>query len=298
MPSKSRRHKPPQKKRQEITAPDGWTHVINGPKRLPTDRPNDLSSRLASLTISHPLGADEVHLQLQRYRKSFLASSFQKRLESIIQASIPSSLFARLTGCVCLGLGSFTDGRETSKHQLVTLMWMLDALAPHHAICDVVFQDPAFNDSDKAYLESRGHTVVETPKAFEIIGPQTFLFAPHLERGVYAEALGNALPGLSVGSEVKLFIDQLVVRPTLSQNDAQAGGWTRKLKVFERFQEAMVSVPMPEHDRDTWCNSTTIYWLKDGSRSKPSGPKEEEEEEEEEERTWKTRDSVLENGLL
>lgn len=51
-------------------------------------------------------------------------------------------------------------------------------------------------------------TVVSDPDAFSLIDSGTFLFAPHLECGVFARALaGERGPVLCVGSDVAEYVD-------------------------------------------------------------------------------------------
>ena len=52
-------------------------------------------------------------------------------------------------------------------------------------------------------------SVVKDPHAFERIDKGTFLFAPHLECGIFAKALeaeGEG-PGLCIGSDVGEYVD-------------------------------------------------------------------------------------------
>lgn len=65
---------------------------------------------------------------------------------------------------------------------------------------DCVFQDPVFTQSDKDFLASLGHKVVETPAAFDMVDADTFLYGIHLYQGIYTMALKTSLPVIFVGT--------------------------------------------------------------------------------------------------
>jgi len=62
------------------------------------------------------------------------------------------------------------------------------------------FQEPTYTDSDSAFIRNLGHHVVETPAAFDMIGPSTLVFGVHLYIGNYADILRNHLPALYIGT--------------------------------------------------------------------------------------------------
>ena len=55
--------------------------------------------------------------------------------------------------------------------------------------CQLYAQDPVFNDADQAFLQELGIQVVEEPAAWELLGPESVLFAVHFPAG-------NGPPGL------------------------------------------------------------------------------------------------------
>jgi DNA-binding phage protein len=63
-----------------------------------------------------------------------------------------------------------------------------------------VFQDPAFTTSDKEFLASLGHEVVEAPAAMALVDEDAFVFGIHLYREVYAQALEKSLPAILIGT--------------------------------------------------------------------------------------------------
>ena len=255
--------KPPaQRKRQRVTDPSGWTHIRIGPKPSPGGR-NLLACQLTSLDLDDgsidPTQVTEKQRKYDRiWRKSESCRELRKILEQDILPSLREDHHRSITKCVCLGLGSFTSGRESSKYELAALTWILDIffLRDRCPLQEVVFQDPAFTLSDMEYLRSQGHQVLDSPRAFDRIDEATFLFAPHLEKNIYATALERELPVLSIGSDVETFIDQMAHLHSGSEVER------REEAVFRRFNEAMLSESLPEFERDTWCYFTRIYWRK------------------------------------
>ena len=279
----TRKGNPPQKKRQQITDQTGWTHVVRGPKQAAAN-PKDLSQAFQDLTFSTPLSPEEVSQQQDRYERAFTSSQCCAQLQRIFANDIlpvQGKRHLRIRKCICLGLGSFTSGREASRYQLATLTWLLAFLqspVDGYNVEEVVFQDPAFNESDITFLERLGYRVVDTPSAFDMVDDQTVLFAPHLEKGIYCMAIERALPALCVGSEISGFVDDggdVSQRRRNLGKDSEGlvelkGERERERNAFKRFDRATASVPMPEFEKDMWCYFTRIFWLKgedgDGDR--------------------------------
>ena len=85
----------------------------------------------------------------------------------------------------------------------------------------ITFQDPVFSAADEGFLnmylpgmfgddkEAVTVEVVKDPDAFGRIDEGTFLFAPHLECGVFARALEGEGRGpvVCVGSDVGEYVD-------------------------------------------------------------------------------------------
>lgn len=92
---------------------------------------------------------------------------------------------------------------------------------------EVTFQDPIFTPADERFLTEHlpsflsisspvtvEVSVVKHPEAFSRIDGGTFLFAPHLEVGVFARALeGNGREGeeegpvCCIGSDIDSYVD-------------------------------------------------------------------------------------------
>ncbi|KAL9640114.1 MAG: hypothetical protein Q9164_000501 [Protoblastenia rupestris] len=244
------------KKRLQITDSSGWTHVITGPKQIPLE--SDLVCRLQILDLDSEVPIAKIAEKQDKYNGIWRESECCTQLLHILEQDVLTRKSLLITRCICLGLGSFTSGRESSKYQLATLIWMLEILHTKDAIQEIVFQDPAFTNSDINYLESLGFTVLDSPHGFDRIDPNTFLFAPHLESNIYALALQNDLPALSLGSEVEAFIDRPI---TYGREEAKE----QEKSIFQRFRKAMALKSMPGFERDMWCHFTNIYWMKDFS---------------------------------
>lgn len=109
---------------------------------------------------------------------------------------------------VCLGIGSFDpeNGSWTVKEKAhVQLAAFLLIVEEIEKFCKkpikCIFQEPAFEVSDIAFITSLGHEVVESPAAFDAVDSHTFLFGVHLYRDVYAHAFKNGdFPALFIGT--------------------------------------------------------------------------------------------------
>lgn len=65
---------------------------------------------------------------------------------------------------------------------------------------ECIFQEPIFTESDKRFITDLGHTIVESPAAYERIDQHTLLIGVHLYRPIYAEALKSCLPAIFIGT--------------------------------------------------------------------------------------------------
>lgn len=252
MPHTSRKKKPGQEKRLQITDDHGWTHVTKGVNRSRYQRQYSSSDeKLFPTTIPRGLTIRDVKASFNRYLKIWIDSSCSKKLQDGIKETILTSGI-EITSCVCLGLGSLTGGKfpETSFFELAALVTILEFLGEKHRISTVYMQDPVFNSLDEEFLCSMGYTVVPNPVAFTKIDKATFLFAPHLEWPIYSTALQNTSPGLCIGNDVQEYLD----------SPLKAASSTEARVAFQTFVERYQSLAMPGFDRSSWCESTNIYW--------------------------------------
>ena len=240
------------KKKRKITDASGWTHVVHGRGNVVNVAKLNTQSRTLQVLDCMPL--DQVMESHARCLEKWEHSDCWTACMEILDKFSDACNHLRLTNCVCLGLGSLSSGRDSSRHELAALISILNLLGKTHTIKDVLFQDPVFNDVDKALLTKLGYRVVSSPLGFESIGRNTFCFAPHLENELLAEALKSAHPALCVGNS-----DIVADRPFHSSARASE----RTLDIFRRFLRATESYKMPQYERDSWCHFTSIYWLRD-----------------------------------
>ncbi|KAK0513438.1 hypothetical protein JMJ35_004424 [Cladonia borealis] len=159
----------------------------------------------------------------------------------------------------------------------------------------IIFQDPIFTPTDITFLTEHlatflpfflPHTststtnnhhhplplpvrdtsisisVVTDPSALGMIDEGTFLFAPHLEVGVFARALdggekgeGKGGPVVCVGSDLGGYVDGLLSKHA---EEARAGS----VEVFRRFRDGREEREMPGFERGDWCVALRVYWRK------------------------------------
>ena len=205
-----------------------------------------------------------------------ISKSFQQHLHVVDQPTYRQALQeicgigrgTKLTQCICLGLGSFDDvaaeggvlqlsDSNTSLHQLAVLTVMLRLLHDRHDIHEVYFQDPAFTQVEKSFLQSLGYTVLEDPAAIETMSASTFLFAPFLGYPVAAKALAVAFPALYIGNGPARYLESLRYFGNHPEEELQ---WM--VNTFERFQTATLEgKPLPSFDQEIWTKRTTAHWL-------------------------------------
>lgn len=225
----ARKRKPSaRQKRQEVTDPSGWTHIVKGPQSTMASISTRPFQRLeTSFTV------EDYSNQFQKlYTTHWQASPCLSSLKRVFEQDILTAQRIILTKCVCLGLGSLTMGTPDSSYQLAALITMLEILSmcsgtPSTStgtpcllwlalkqnlgmkfdIYEVIFQDPAFNAQDKTFLTNHGYTVLEDPEAISKIDDNTFLFAPHLEVGVLATALEHSIPAVCISNNISYYFD-------------------------------------------------------------------------------------------
>lgn len=239
-------------KRVEVTDSSGWTHVLHGRRNV--RKTCKLSSQLDTLRLSDKIPLEQVVKDHARCVDLWKGSECWKNLATLLHRDVLSPQQRRLTSCVCLGLGSLSAGKASSKYEMAALVSILHLLSEVHLIDKVVFQDPAFNDVDEAFLTGLGFLTVQTPLGFESIDQNTFCFAPHLEHDVFAMALRGAHPALCIGNS-NILADRPLHSTAVDSEDI--------LEVFRSFINSTKSTMMPEFALDTWCQFTSIYWLRD-----------------------------------
>ncbi|KAJ9297154.1 hypothetical protein DTO271G3_4447 [Paecilomyces variotii] len=221
MPHTSRKKKSNAQKRLEIADTDGWTHVTKG-GNVPKRTINTVEEGELLLPAEPPsrLTIEELQKQYETHRQKWDESSTNETLKHILRERLSRSM-KKIDNIVCIGLGSpsgflrggWVDRRSVSLYQLAALdaiAGLFETPGTQSAAVKVFAQDPVFNDFDKELLQSFGITVVEDPKAFELVNACTFLYCPgaeraHLDRILVSKPailFGGPLDNLSPEQEV------------------------------------------------------------------------------------------------
>ncbi|KAH7136695.1 hypothetical protein B0J13DRAFT_79851 [Dactylonectria estremocensis] len=158
----------------------------------------------------------------------------------------------RVSRAVNLGVGTFDpedaswEAKRSSPLQLMAFLVMVEELEKiTGGKIDCVFQDPVFTQSDKDFLASLGHEVVETPAAFDMVDADTFLYGIHLYQGIYTMALKSSLPVIFVGTGWDVWDD-------LSN--------TKGLEEMEKMEKTYIKTPFPQDSHSFAFSNTSIYW--------------------------------------
>jgi hypothetical protein len=109
------------------------------------------------------------------------------------------------------------------------------------------FQEPVFSAVDKEFLQSLGHTVVESPDAYQLVDSSTLLFGNHLYRSIYEEALSRCLPRMFVGTGG----DSIWDGPDWKPED---------FPHMRKMQRTFWNVPFPDDGTHATFYSTHFYW--------------------------------------
>ncbi|EON98218.1 hypothetical protein UCRPA7_6272 [Phaeoacremonium minimum UCRPA7] len=262
-----------------------WTRVIRKGKaigrqeqvlRLPRAGPesNFPPNPHARLTLQ------DIRTDHEKIPRKWRASPASSALADLIIDNRRSH--APITNAVCLGLGSFDpedgsfDATRRSHVQLDAFLAITKLLSmpmpncpPHGSsavffslmcVCllpeadsnepvHCVFQEPRFTATDKELIKDLGHTVVDSPGAFDLIDSNALVFGVHLYRDIWASALDKSLPAMFVGTGWDVW-------------DECPG--SDKSADFERIREMDMTYDkfaFPQDDHHTF-SSTSIYWRK------------------------------------
>lgn len=159
---------------------------------------------------SSSLSASDIEKEHQRIAAQWEASSSCRQLQEIVASRASSR--CSISNAICLGLGSFDpendswDSKRKSHVQLAAFLCMVEQLqrsSPHKIPC--LFQEPVFNSSDKSFIQSLGHEVVESPEAFDRVTPSTLVFGVHLYKSIYVQAIAKHLPAVFVGTPLDVW---------------------------------------------------------------------------------------------
>ena len=123
----------PRPKRLQVTATDGWTHILKGSKNYKNRQHLLVESHLRPLQpseVPEGLNLETVRERYKTYGRLWKGSECYKSLKSILHRDLLDAEQVKVTQCICLGLGSFTGGKtwKASWYQLVALVSILEIL--------------------------------------------------------------------------------------------------------------------------------------------------------------------------
>ncbi|KAL2013679.1 hypothetical protein VTN00DRAFT_1204 [Thermoascus crustaceus] len=254
MPHTSRRKKTQARpKRLEVADEDGWTHVTTA-AHVPRKAFRELDGELLPAEAPARLNIDELKKQYNAHKQRWENSSSWDALKRALQN--PATRCVReIDNVVCIGLGSpsgflrggWVDRRSVSLYQLAALASILEYFEANVEvnIKEVSAQDPVFNDLDKELLQSLGITVVEHPKAFNVVNERTLLYCPGAETAHLAQILPSS-PALLFGGPLDSTSEEAIAAFVKTRSSLQ-------LPLFEPNEHAF------------W--NMRLYWKEDGDSS-------------------------------
>ncbi|KAG9254092.1 uncharacterized protein F5Z01DRAFT_116813 [Emericellopsis atlantica] len=225
---------------QSITATatpldDGWTVVKpKSRQRAPKLRPKSrqilaqASASASQADVKRVRSIAEITAQYDRIRTQYESEASYTKLRDLVKEHAPKKGVKK---AVCLGIGTFDPvdgGWEMKKKafiQLAAFLLMVQVLEHQsHTSIDCAFQEPVFTTSDKEFIKSLGHRVVDSPEGFDMVGQDTLLFGIHLYRPIYIQAMEKATPIMFVGTELDVWDtlsidkkDDILDVPTIKQ---------------------------------------------------------------------------------
>lgn len=165
------------------------------------------------------------HDALTRYHK---ISPATREAKSLAARTINKQPNFSITNCICLGLGSMAGIFHDSTHtnvsdakdfdlaplsQLVAFEFWITILKKRSSIQHVYFQDPQFNAVDKAFLNSLGYEVIDSPASKDLITAETFLYTPYTNMDAIYNTMKGCFPALYIGNDIHYLDFMLVEKP-------------------------------------------------------------------------------------
>ncbi|KAK2672949.1 SRR1-like domain [Fusarium oxysporum f. sp. vasinfectum] len=184
-----------------------WTRVVRKGRKNRRNNTESHSSRHAKPQTEGLRSPEDLEKDYRQHRKRWEEEAYScPRLRELVTAK--ASHLTEIDKAVHLGVGTFDpndglnlDGKRSTFAQLAAFEIMVEELEKiTSGKVEKFFQDPAFNASDKKFLENIGHTVLDDPKGTQMVDEKTLLFGVHLYRPVYNDALKGELPALFVGT--------------------------------------------------------------------------------------------------
>ncbi|POS86529.1 hypothetical protein EPUL_001608 [Erysiphe pulchra] len=198
-------------KRREVVDEEGWTHVIDRMQRAPKTQnktPVSSPSHTGDFEVnSIPYinrNLEEVKRDFFYWQKQWDESSacFELREKILSRNEI-----CKIKNVVVLGIGSLLSARREARRcsatQLAAVKTILRVIDDETV--PVIVQDPQYVKMDQEFLSHLGWTVVENPKAFEMISINSLVFAVHCYRSLYCTIANGCRPAILIGTKLENF---------------------------------------------------------------------------------------------
>ncbi|TGJ79246.1 hypothetical protein E0Z10_g9510 [Xylaria hypoxylon] len=233
---------------------EAWVKVHGRRGRRSRNKPVPIGSIPSKLVVSPPsLSLEQVKQDHDRLAGQWKSSPSYGQLQELL-SSHTAIISGSVTKAICLGLGTFDppDGAWEQKRkahiQLAAFLAIVEHLqsnANHQVRC--FFQEPILNSVDKAFIESLGHKVVESPIGFQLVDPAALVFGVHLYRDIYSQVIATHIPAMFVGTSYGTWEDF---------HGAENLDWAR----MKELDQLCVKAKFPENQADTTFSSTIIHW--------------------------------------
>ncbi|KAI1472133.1 uncharacterized protein F4812DRAFT_453949 [Daldinia caldariorum] len=232
-----------------------WTRVHRKGRRRGKSPHHDTYSEIAGTvsnsTRSSSLSACDIMEEHKRITHQWESSACRHKLHEIFE---PRIAHLDISDAICFGTGSFDpeDGSWEIKRkahiQLAAFLSIVDQFqrgSSRRIRC--VFQEPAFNASDKGFIRALGHEVVDSPIGFEQVSPSTLVFGIHLYRDIYAQAIAKCIPAMFIGTPREVW-EECYGSDRLN--------WVE----LDELNEKCEKVKFPDDAGYTTFSSTAIHW--------------------------------------
>ncbi|KAH8169356.1 SRR1 domain-containing protein [Sarocladium implicatum] len=214
---------------------------------------------------------DEISVEYRAVRAEWLESDTCAKLRELVEKHASGNV--SISKAICLGVGTFDpeDGawaqKRISFHQLIAFTVMVEELEKKLGTrIQCISQDPIFTESDKGFLNTLGHQVLESPSAYAEIDENTFLYGVHLYRPVYAASFEKHLSYIFVGTGY-------------DEWESATMGSLDDIKPMKQMEDSYTKAKFPEDPIPATFFGTSIYWRPgtppsgtDGTKSSAGNP--------------------------
>ncbi|TEY42365.1 hypothetical protein BOTCAL_0392g00010 [Botryotinia calthae] len=133
--------------------------------------------------------------------------------------------------------------------------------------------EPSFNDLEKSFITSLGHTILESPQAFKILTRRTFLCSCRLYKDFVASCFSAAMPDLAIMSPLRM--NNWQVSPSF-KGGRDYNRMRRTIRRYARTHLSQKQGPLFERNTDenlrdlsidrlmhAWLQDSEFYWTPD-----------------------------------